>query len=228
MRDLKSINNESSTNLLQNTSRRSRRRRSSLNNNNNNNNNHFNSNLTSSQCADNRARKIPIIRETRSSRMRKSALVVDVMRQERNRIRQETSKLKNDTSGVRRPPTAANLSSVTKKKSERKQRSIKNDKQKFGNYRGGSFNANHNNSVFELSHNSVSNSHYLDQSFELVNSGAGSPRVNVHPDEFITGQSFNRYQRHRSPEKSLDDQAWRTLLSRYNEFLNVFFFQQLD
>lgn len=76
-----------------------------------------------------------------------------------------------------------------------------------GNSRGP---AAHHNRILEMSNMSAT----LNNSFELVNSGAGSPRINVHPDEFITDQSFNRYQRHRSPEKSLDDQAWRTLLSR--------------
>ena len=186
---------------LLNTS--SRRRKSSLSN-----NNRYQYHNKSDSKSDTRhhGRKIPIIRETRSSRMRKSALVVDVMRKERAKIHQKTSKLVNN-SGVR--PTAAN--SPKNNNFNGKQRS--SNKRTLGltsssNHKGSAYN---NNRILEISHN-LSNLH--DQSFELVNSGAGSPRVNVHPDEFITGHSFKRYQRHRSPEKSLDDKAWRTLLTR--------------
>ena len=219
VRDLKTAKDEANTNLLYNTStfQRNQSRRSSMNN-----NSRYNKSSNSQKNPDIRARKIPIIRETRSSRMRKSALVVDVMRKERTKIRHETSKLNataqsNTMSGVRRP-MAANSTSTKNRKIGVKERSTQHDNKhtSTANIR--------NNRFLDLSGNSTSNIGYLEQSFELVNSGVGSPRVNVHPDEFITGQSFNRYQRHKSPEKSLDDQAWRTLLDRYRQIMHIFTF----
>lgn len=163
----------------------------------------------------NPGRKIPIIRETRSSRMRRSALVVDVMRKKREQIREKASRINKgyrDNTNVkdtnRNSKKQSTYNQVDNNLTERIPKHLQKSSFKGpGNSRGPSA---HHNRILEMSNMSAT----LNNSFELVNSGAGSPRINVHPDEFITDQSFNRYQRHRSPEKSLDDQAWRTLLSR--------------
>jgi len=117
-------------------------------------------------------KKIPVIRETRSSRMRKTALIADVMRREKTQLLQKTSKLS---------------------KSKEKSPALKS----------------RNSSLYSTS------GVLPDQSFEIVNSGAGSPRVNVHPDDFVTGKTYNHRRRYKTPERSLDSMSWKRFANRY-------------